>query len=61
MPVAFVREIKAGLETEGMGDLAGRVAGDGGGADDVMPERQLTFRDVFRQFDGRIFLPQIRD
>lgn len=54
----IVREIKAGLEGEGMGDLAGRIAGEGAGDfDGAMPERQLSFRDVFKGFEGRIFLP----
>lgn len=56
---SLVREIKAGLEGEGLGDIAGRIVADEGGTDeDLFKERELEYRPGFKKFEGRIFLPK---
>ncbi len=55
----LVTEIKNGLEGEGLGDLAGRIVGDEG-VDDTnnLKDRELKYREGFRQLVGKIFLPK---
>lgn len=56
---ALVKEIKTGLETEGLGDIAGRIVNDEGGTDEgLFKERELEYRPGFKKFEGRIFLPK---
>lgn len=55
----LVREIKTGLEAEGLGDIAGRIVNDEGGIDEgLFKERELEYRPGFKKFEGRIFLPK---
>lgn len=54
----LVRGIKKNLEGEGLGDLAGRIAvGDDDDNEDFMPERTIEYRDKFKKFEGKIYLP----
>lgn len=56
---SLVREIKVGLESEGLGDIAGRIVNDEGGANEgLFKERELEYRPGFKKFEGRIFLPK---
>ncbi|HNR90522.1 MAG TPA: DEAD/DEAH box helicase family protein [Spirochaetota bacterium] len=58
--VDVVKNIKNGLESEGLGDLAGRVTLDGGdnaGGQDLA-EREIKYRDKFKKFSGKIYLPK---
>jgi len=55
----LVREIKNGLESEGLGDIAGRLVsdeGEGGGKN--LKDRDLHYRDGFKKFEGKIYLPK---
>lgn len=55
----LVREIKRGLEEEGLGDLAGRIVSDDGiRHDELFKERILEYRPGFKKFEGRIYLPK---
>lgn len=55
----LVREIKSGLEEEGLGDIAGRLVNDEG-ADgiDNLKEREIQYRPGFKKFEGKIYLPK---
>lgn len=55
----LVREIKNGLEGEGLGDIAGRLVNDeaGSGASSLM-EREIQYRPGFKKFEGKIYLPK---
>lgn len=55
----LVRGIKQNLEGEGLGDLAGRIAVDTDGDDnpDFLESRTIQYRDEFKKFAGKIFLP----
>ncbi len=54
----LVSEIKIGLESEGLGDIAGRVVGDGGGnGAAALPEKKVALREKFKQLKDKIFLP----
>lgn len=55
----LVRGIKQNLEGEGLGDLAGRIAvdTDGDSNPDFLESRTIHYRDEFKQFAGKIFLP----
>lgn len=54
----LVGGIKKNLESEGLGDLAGRIAvGDDDDDDDFMPEKTVEYRDKFKKFEGKIYLP----
>jgi type III restriction enzyme len=58
--VELVKNIKNGLESEGLGDIAGRVTLDGGdnsGAQSLT-EREIKYRDKFQKFSGKIYLPK---
>ena len=55
----LVREIKNGLEEEGLGDIAGRIVSDENGTATATPkERELNYRPGFKKFEGRIYLPK---
>lgn len=55
----LVREIKIGLESEGLGDIAGRIVSDEGAADDeLFKEKEIDYRPGFKKFDGKIYLPK---
>lgn len=55
----LVREIKNGLESEGLGDIAGRLINDegNGGASDLR-DKELHYRPGFKKFEGKIYLPK---
>lgn len=55
----LVREIKNGLESEGLGDITGRLIndeGDGGASD--LRDKELHYRSGFKKFEGKIYLPK---
>ena len=55
----LVGEIKSGLEDEGLGDIAGRVVNDEGGAGaGILKERETKYRFDFQKFEGTIYLPK---
>ena len=55
----LVREIKAGLESEGLGDLAGRLITDEGETGESnLKERETSYRSEFKKFEGKIYLPK---
>lgn len=58
--VDLVKNIKNGLESEGLGDIAGRVTIDSG--DDTggqtLPEREIKYREKYKKFSGKIYLPK---
>ena len=55
----LVREIKIGLESEGLGDIAGRIVTDEGAVDDgLFKEVDIEYRPGFKKFKGKIYLPK---
>lgn len=58
--VDLVKNIKTGLESEGLGDIAGRVSIDTGddAGDLTLSEKNIRYRDRYRKFEGKIYLPQ---
>jgi type III restriction enzyme len=55
----LVREIKNGLEDEGLGDIAGRLVNDeGANGIDNLKEREIQYRQGFKKFEGKIYLPK---
>jgi len=55
----LVREIKNGLENEGLGDIAGRLVNDEGGEGiDNLKDREIQYRPGFKKFEGKIYLPK---
>ena len=55
----LVREIKNGLEDEGLGDIAGRLVNDDentGGSS--LKDRDLNYNSEFKKFEGKIYLPK---
>jgi len=55
----LIKEIKNGLESEGLGDIAGRLVNDEGGEGiDNLKEREIQYRPNFKKFEGRIYLPK---
>ncbi len=55
----LVREIKNGLESEGLGDIAGRLVNDEGeGGEPNLKDRDLNYRPGFKKFEGKIYLPK---
>ncbi len=55
----LVREIKNGLEDEGLGDIAGRLVNDEGGEGiDSLKDREIQYRPGFKKFEGKIYLPK---
>jgi type III restriction enzyme len=58
--VELVSNIKNGLETEGLGDISGRVMYDTDTSLelDSLKEIVTSYRDKFKKFEGRIYLPK---
>lgn len=56
----LVRNIKTGLESEGLGDIAGRIAIESGDFTngEILQERNITYREQFRRYEGKIYLPK---
>ena len=55
----LVREIKNGLENEGLGDIAGRLINDeGSDGTDNLNEKEIQYRSGFKKFEGKIYLPK---
>jgi len=56
----LLENIKDGFEKEGLGDLAGRVSMDEGDTEivDATKERSIGYREKFKKFEGRIYLPK---
>ncbi|MDR1897306.1 MAG: DEAD/DEAH box helicase family protein, partial [Prevotellaceae bacterium] len=56
---ALVREIKSGLENEGLGDIAGHIVSDEHGQETgALKERITQYRPGFKRFEGKIYLPK---
>lgn len=55
----LVKGIKQNLESEGLGDLVGRIAidTDDEGNPDYLEPKKIEYRDKFKRFSGKIFLP----
>ncbi len=56
----LVKGIKSNLESEGLGDIAGRISldSDDSSNTDVLKERLMRYRDNFKKFEGKIYLPK---
>ncbi len=55
----LVRDIKNGLEEEGLGDIAGRIVSDEPGKDSSnLTDREMKYRPGFKKFEGKIYLPK---
>lgn len=54
----LIKEIKAGLESEGLGDIAGRIVSDESPANSLFTEKEVSYRPGFKKFEGKIFLPK---
>jgi len=54
----LVQQIKAGLNEEGLEDLAGRVTSDEGEASGTVKNTDSFYRPNFKKFEGRIILPR---
>lgn len=55
----LVREIKSGLEDEGLGDIAGRIVSDDAGTDTgSLKDREMQYRPGFKKYEGKIYLPK---
>ncbi len=56
----LLENVKRGFEVEGLGDLAGRVSMDEGDTESIeaTKERTVSYREKFRKFEGRIYLPK---
>lgn len=55
----LVRDIKSGLEDEGLGDIAGRIVSDEAGTETGgLKDRELQYRSGFKKFEGKIYLPK---
>ena len=55
----LVKEIKSGLEEEGLGDIAGRIVTDESGiTPGFVKERDIQYRSGFKKFEGKIYLPK---
>ncbi|MDP3667165.1 MAG: DEAD/DEAH box helicase family protein [Sediminibacterium sp.] len=55
----LVKEIKNGLESEGLGDIAGRLVNDEGeGGEPNLQDKDLNYRQGFKKFEGSIYLPK---
>jgi len=54
----LVREIKAGLENEGLGDIAGRIVTEETQENTLFKETEVSYRPGFKNFEGKIFLPK---
>lgn len=56
----LVKGIKSSLESEGLGDIAGRISVDSGDETEgnVLKERVMKYRPRFKEFEGKIYLPK---
>lgn len=56
----LVKGIKSNLESEGLGDIAGRINVDSGDNEggETLKEKALQYRDKFKKFEGNIYLPK---
>ncbi len=55
----LVRDIKSGLEDEGLGDIVGRIVSDDAGIDTGgLKDREIKYRSGFKKFEGKIYLPK---
>ncbi|MDY0142093.1 MAG: DEAD/DEAH box helicase family protein [Bacteroidales bacterium] len=56
----LVKGIKSNLESEGLGDIAGRISvdSDDNSITDVLKEKTLHYREKFKKFEGNIYLPK---
>ncbi len=54
----LVKEIKHGLEEEGLGDIAGRIITDDGDDNNLFKEVEMQYRPGFKKFEGKIYLPK---
>ena len=56
----LVKGIKSNLESEGLGDIAGRISvdSDDDSNTDVLKERTMQYRENFKKFEGKIYLPK---
>jgi len=55
----LVKEIKSGLENEGLGDLSGRIVSDEGEVDTGdLKDRVIAYRSRFKKYEGKIYLPK---
>ncbi len=57
---ALLENVKRGFETEGLGDLAGRVLMEEGDKETIeaTKERTVGYRERFKKFEGKIYLPK---
>lgn len=56
----LLENVKGGFESEGLGDLAGRVSVDEGDLESIEATRERTvgYRERFKKFEGKIYLPK---
>ena len=56
----LVKGIKSNLESEGLGDIAGRISvdSDDNSNTDVLKDKTLHYREKFKKFEGNIYLPK---
>lgn len=54
----LVREIKSGLESEGLADITGRIVTDGAADEGLFSEQEIGYRPGFKKFEGKIYLPK---
>lgn len=55
----LVKEIKHGLENEGLGDIAGRIVSDeDADENNLFKEIEMQYRPGFKKFEGKIYLPK---
>lgn len=52
----LLENVRKGFEAEGLGDLTGRITEDGEG--NAISERIVGYRDKFKRFEGKIYLPK---
>lgn len=55
----LVKDIKKGLEEEGLGDLSGRLIVTGIESDNlILKEQEINYRSQFKKFKGKIYMPK---
>jgi type III restriction enzyme len=56
----LVKGIKSSLESEGLGDIAGRISvdSDDNSNTDFLKEKTMYYREQFKKFEGNIYLPK---
>jgi len=56
----LVKGIKSNLESEGLGDIAGRISVDSDDKSNIndLKERIMQYRENFKKFEGKIYLPK---